>query len=63
MARPLRLALETAHDHVTARGNGRAAIFLDDDDRRRFLAVLAGVVERHNRRCHAYVLIGNHDHL
>lgn len=34
MARPLRIEYPGAFYHVTARGNGRAAIYLDDDDRR-----------------------------
>lgn len=63
MARPLRLDFAGALHHVTARGNARAAIFLDDDDRERFLAVLARVIKRHEWICHAYCLMGNHHHL
>lgn len=46
-----------------ARGNARQDIFLDDGDRRRFLATLRSVVERLNVLCHAYCLMGNHYHL
>ena len=35
MARPLRIEFEGALYHVMARGNARADIFLDDDDRQR----------------------------
>jgi hypothetical protein len=40
MARPLRLQFPGAVDHVTARGNARQAIFLDDQDRRPFIDLL-----------------------
>ena len=33
MSRPLRLAFPGAIYHITSRGNARAAIYLDDDDR------------------------------
>jgi hypothetical protein len=44
MARPLRVEFPGELYHVTARGNGRLAIFVDDSDRERFLVVLASVV-------------------
>jgi hypothetical protein len=40
MARPLRLEFPGAVYHVTARGNARQAIYLDDEDRRLFLRLL-----------------------
>jgi putative transposase len=46
MARQLRLEFSGAIYHVTARGNARAAIFLDDEDRDLFLVVLAECVAR-----------------
>lgn len=63
MARPLRLQVPGGAYHVMARGNARQDIFLDDGDRRRFLAILRSVVERLNVLCHAYCLMGNHYHL
>jgi len=63
MARPLRIEFPGGLYHVTARGNGRLAIFIDDFDRERFLAVLASVVARYHVLCHAYCLMGNHYHL
>jgi len=63
MARPLRIEFPGGLYHVTARGNGRLAIFVDDSDRERFLAVLASVVARYHVLCHAYCLMGNHYHL
>jgi len=50
MPPPLRIEYPEAADHVTAWGNARAAIFLDDDDRRRFLALFAEVIERRTGR-------------
>ena len=59
MARPLRLEFEDAVYHLTARGNAGQAIFLDDDDRLRFLDVLSDVVARFGWICHAYCLMPN----
>jgi putative transposase len=63
MARPLRIEFPGGLYHVTARGNGRLAIYVDNSDRERFLAVLASVVARYRVLCHAYCLMGNHYHL
>jgi REP element-mobilizing transposase RayT len=63
MARPLRLEFAGAIYHLTSRGDGREAIFLDDQDREGFLSVLAAVVGRYHWRLHAYCLMGNHYHL
>ncbi|MCL0050423.1 transposase [Dehalococcoidia bacterium] len=63
MARPLRLEYEGAVYHLTARGNAKQSIFLDDDDRIRFLDVLSDVVDRFGWICHAYCLMTNHYHL
>ena len=63
MARQLRLEYDGALYHVTARGNGRQAIYLDDPDRRRFLALLGEEVRQQHWRCYAYCLMGNHYHL
>ena len=63
MARPLRLEFAGAVYHVTSRGDRREDIFLDDDDRREWLAVLALVCDRFNRVVHAYCQMTNHYHL
>ena len=49
--------------HVTQRGNDRRPIFLDDNDRTRYLAILGRALERHEERVHAYCLLTNHVHL
>jgi REP element-mobilizing transposase RayT len=63
MARPLRIEFPGALYHVTARGDGREDIYLDDGDRDQFLALLAHVVQRFHWRLHAYCLMNNHYHL
>ncbi|MDE0945110.1 MAG: transposase [Alphaproteobacteria bacterium] len=63
MARPLRIEYPGAVYHVTARGNARAAIFLDDDDRRCFLDGLGLAIDRYGWLCHGYCLMDNHYHL
>ena len=63
MARPLRLDHAGAVWHVTSRGNERREIFREDEDRERFLRILAGTVKRFRWKVHAYVLMGNHYHL
>jgi REP element-mobilizing transposase RayT len=63
MARPLRIEYPGALYHVTARGNARQDIFLDDEDRRRFIGVLDRVVSRCYLLLHAYCLMENHFHL
>jgi hypothetical protein len=49
MARPLRIEFEGALYHVTSRGNARGDIFLDDQDRRRFLELMGEVCTRSAR--------------
>ena len=49
--------------HITTRGVFKRLVFADDDDRRRFLALLALVVGRYRWDCHAFCLMGTHYHL
>ena len=49
--------------HVYNRGARRQNIFLDDQDRRFFLKLLARQVDSGLLRCHAACLMGNHYHL
>ena len=63
MARPLRIEFPGALYHLTARGNARQDIFLDDEDRQLFLSVLERVVSRFHLLLHAYCLMDNHYHL
>ena len=63
MTRPLRIEFCGALYHVTARGDRQEAIYEDDEDRRRFLAILGEIAEGWNWVCHAYCLMTNHYHL
>ena len=63
MARPLRIEFAGALYHITSRGDKKADIYLDDDDREAFLVTLNEVCERFNWVIHAYCLMDNHYHL
>ena len=63
MPRRPREELAGAIHHVFARGNAQQAIYLDDVDRARYLALLGSAVVRHRWRCLAFCLMDNHVHL
>lgn len=63
MARPLRIHPPGGYHHVTARGNDRLPIFLDDADRWSFLRLLSEAKDRFGCEFHAYCLMTNHVHL
>lgn len=60
---PRRVRSESGFYHVRLRGNGRQLLFLSDDDRRAFLAILDGELERCGVGLLAYCLMDNHVHL
>jgi putative transposase len=49
--------------HVVQRGNDRKQIFVDDEDRHRYLQFGLRSSRTHDVQVHAYVLMGNHVHL
>jgi len=63
MTRPLRLEFPGAMYHVTARGDRRRTIFIDDFDREFWLKLLGLVCKRFNFVIHAYCQMGNHYHI
>jgi len=63
MARLLRVEYEGAIYHVTLRGNGRADIFHDKQDRERFLTRLGEKTGEYGIRLYLYCLMTNHVHL
>ncbi len=63
MARPLRIEFEGALYHVMARGNARADIFLDNEDRQAFIDNLGRACRRFDWRVWAWCLMTNHYHL
>ena len=62
MARPLRIEFEGALYHITARGNARGNIVIDDRDRQRWLEALGETCDRFNWACYSYCLMDNHYH-
>jgi REP element-mobilizing transposase RayT/DNA-directed RNA polymerase specialized sigma24 family protein len=62
MARPLRIEFPGAVYHVTARGDRREDIFVDDQDRHALLDVVAQALGRFDAQMLAYCLMGNHYH-
>jgi len=63
MARPLRIEFPGAVYHVTCRGNEQRDIYRDDEDRRKFLSILAESAGIYSIKLYAYVLMSNHFHL
>ena len=63
MARPLRIQFPGALYHIMCRGNKGNNIFLDDDDRHRFLFLLTESLHIYEATLFAYVLMHNHFHL
>jgi putative transposase len=63
MSRPPRVQVPGGLYHVTARGDNREPIFLDDRDREKHLGLLDEVVLHEEWSCFAYCLMTNHFHL
>ncbi|WP_244857237.1 transposase [Aromatoleum bremense] len=59
----MRLELSGGLYHVTSRGDGRDDIYLSEEDREIWLAVLGQVCKRFNWVCHAWCQMTNHYHL
>ena len=49
--------------HITQRGNNRATVFFDDDDRHLYLKLLGNYAHKHRVQIWAYCLMSNHIHL
>jgi REP-associated tyrosine transposase len=63
MARRYRILEPGGIYHVTVHAVYESRIFVTDDDRRHFLALLERVVRRYGWLCQAYCLLTNHFHL
>ena len=63
MPRPWRVRYAGAKYHLTARGNGREAIFILREDCERFLEQLKEALDQDEVVLYAYVLMPNHYHL
>ena len=49
--------------HITQRGNNRATVFFDDEDRQTYLKLLSRYSQKYHISIWAYCLMGNHIHL
>ncbi len=49
--------------HVTQRGNNRAQVFFNDEDRQTYLKLLSGYAEKYQLQICAWCLMDNHLHL
>jgi REP element-mobilizing transposase RayT len=49
--------------HVIARGNNRANVFETDEEKEKYLEILADYKERYDFQLYAYVIMDNHVHL
>jgi putative transposase len=63
MPRPRRIYVPDLSLHVCQRGIDRRTIYLDDDDRVRYLGTLATKAREYGVDVHAYTLMSNHYHL
>ncbi len=63
MPRKPRLHLPGGYYHITLRGNGRQAIFFDEEDRLRWQFFLQQGIERFEHRVHVFCWMTNHVHL
>lgn len=63
MAREARQRSQTGIYHVMSRGINQTDIFLDDDDRVRYLHLLRYLQNEYGLTIHAYCLMSNHVHL
>ncbi len=63
MPRQARIDLPGFPVHAVQRGVNRGAVFVDDADRRHFLALMGKSCREHGIALHAYVLMSNHVHM
>ena len=63
MGRPKRINFPGAIYHIFARGNGKRDIFLDKQDRYRFLRILRDIKKDFKPIIFSYVLMSNHYHI
>ena len=63
MSRPVRIEYPGAYYLVTSKGNRGQEVYVDEEDRKVFLNVVAMVVERFGWVLHAYAMMSDHYHL
>ena len=63
MTRPLRVDVGDGWYHVMSRGIEQRAVLPDESYYRHFLKLLGRMTDRYAVEVHAWVLIGNHNHI
>jgi putative transposase len=63
MPRIARIIATNFPHHITQRGNNRATVFFDDEDRLTYLRLLQMNARKHHLQIWAYCLMDNHVHL
>lgn len=63
MATATRIVIPGAPHHVTQRGNRGQTVFVDDEDRMKFLDILSASLVRYRVRLPGFCLMSNHFHL
>jgi putative transposase len=63
MARKPRIHYEEAIYHVIARGNNRTRILETEEEKAKYLEIVADYTERYDFRVYGYVIMDNHVHL
>lgn len=63
MARKSRIHYEGALYHVICRGNNREWIFADVNEKLKYLELLQNYKKKHDFKCYAYCVMGNHVHM
>jgi putative transposase len=63
MPRIARIVAPGYPHHITQRGNNRATVFFDDEDRQTYLKLLSGFAEKNSLQIWAYCLMDSHVHL
>ncbi len=63
MPRGARIKSESGRYHIMLRGINKQVIFAEDEDRLKFISILARSKEKSGCKIYAYCLVGNHIHL
>jgi putative transposase len=63
MPRIARIIAPSYPHHITQRGNNRATVFFDDEDRLTYLKLITGNAKKYYLQILAYCLMDNHIHL
>lgn len=63
MSRTARITMENGCYHIIARGNQKQSVFLETEDYKKYLKILAKYKKRYNFKLYCFCLMPNHVHL